>query len=119
MPSIPRDDNFDSSHALLADPYRYISSRCRHHGADLFEARIMMRPTICMTGPRAAELFYAPDAAPEPLRATLFGKGGVASGRGRRTAGPAGGPGPPGFRMGRLPFCQGQAGHAGPVWHKS
>jgi fatty-acid peroxygenase len=81
MPTIPRDSLIDSTFALLADPYRFISKRCRRYGSELFEARILLRRTICMTGARAAELFYDPErfqrtgAAPEPLRATLFGDG--------------------------------------------
>lgn len=80
MPAIPRDDHLDSSTLMLADPYRYISRRCRELGSDLFEARLMLAPTICMSGPDAARLFYDPicfqraGAAPEPLRATLLGK---------------------------------------------
>ncbi|WP_119156217.1 cytochrome P450 [Caldimonas tepidiphila] len=85
MTPMPREHAPDSSLALLADPYRYISRRCREHGSDVFEARLMLQPTICMSGARAAELFYDPErfercrAAPEPLRATLFGKGAVQS----------------------------------------
>lgn len=80
MHAFPRDDHFDSSSALLADPYRYISRRCQQLGSDVFEASIMLTPTLCLTGPAAAELFYQAElfqragAAPEPLRATLFGK---------------------------------------------
>jgi fatty-acid peroxygenase len=80
---MPKDDRFESGLAFLADPYRYIREQCRQQGSDLFEARILLRKTVCMTGPHAAELFYDPrhfvraGAAPEPVRATLFGKGGV------------------------------------------
>lgn len=80
---IPRDPQADSSLALLADPYRFISSRCREHGSDVFETRLLLRPTLCLTGPEAARLFYDDErfaragAAPEALRATLFGEGGV------------------------------------------
>nr|WP_259372052.1 cytochrome P450 [Caldimonas mangrovi] len=68
---------------MLADPYGYIGRRCVEFGTDLFEARLLLRRTICMTGPNAAALFYdrsrfqRTGAAPEPLRATLFGQGGV------------------------------------------
>jgi fatty-acid peroxygenase len=85
MRSIPRDSLLDSSFALFADPYGFISKRCRRFGSELFEARILLRRTICMTGARAAELFYDTErfqrtgAAPEPLRATLFGKDAVQS----------------------------------------
>jgi hypothetical protein len=50
MPSIPHDPKLDSSLALLADPYGFIARRCRKYGADLFEARIMFRSTICLSG---------------------------------------------------------------------
>ncbi|WP_052736678.1 cytochrome P450 [Aquincola tertiaricarbonis] len=80
---IPRDPQIDSSLALMADPYRFIGSRCREHGTDVFEARLLLRPTLCLTGPEAARLFYDEErfarrgAAPEALEATLFGQGGV------------------------------------------
>ena len=80
---IPRLPRWDSSLALLADPYRFIQRACRAAGSDVVATRILLRHTLCMTGPDAARLFYDPErfaragAAPEPLRATLFGKGGV------------------------------------------
>lgn len=83
MPQIPRDSRLDSSLALLADPYGFIGKRCVELGTDLFEARLLLKRTICMTGPKSAELFYdaarfqRAGAAPEPLRATLFGNDGV------------------------------------------
>ena len=83
LPQMPRDPRLDSSLALLADPYGYIGKQCVELGTDLFEARLLLKRTICMTGPQAAELFYDGDrfqragAAPEPLRATLFGNAGV------------------------------------------
>jgi len=83
MSTAPQEAGFDHSLAFLADPYRYISSRCRGLGSDLFETRILLQPAICMSGPEAAAVFYDPErfqragAAPEPLQATLFGKGGV------------------------------------------
>lgn len=83
MQTIPRDRRLDSTMALWRDPYEFISKRCRSHDADLFETRLFLRRTICMSGRDAAELFYNPQrfvrrgAAPEPIRATLLGKGGV------------------------------------------
>jgi fatty-acid peroxygenase len=80
---IPRDASLDSTLALFREPYDFVSNRCRRHGTDLFEARVMLRRTICMTGPEAAKLFYDQDrfirrgAMPEPIRATLLGKGGI------------------------------------------
>jgi fatty-acid peroxygenase len=80
---LSHDLAIDSSKELLADPYRFISERCRNFGTDIFEARILLKPTYCMTGPDMAALFYdslrfkREGAAPEALAATLFGKGGV------------------------------------------
>ncbi|MBY4896979.1 cytochrome P450 [Cupriavidus sp. AU9028] len=68
---------------MMADPYRYLSRRSLALGSDVFESRLLLRRTICMTGPEAVALFYdrqrfqREGAAPEPLRATLFGKGAV------------------------------------------
>ncbi|WP_438029845.1 cytochrome P450 [Sorangium sp. So ce233] len=81
--AIPRDPLPDGTLALLADPYRLIQRRCRQLGADLFETRLLLQRTVCMTGPEAARLFYDPSrftrkgAAPVRLKATLFGSGGV------------------------------------------
>ncbi|QDV34648.1 cytochrome P450 [Tautonia plasticadhaerens] len=83
MPMIPRDRSPESSIALLRDPYGFIPERCRRHGSDLFEARLFLRRTICMTGREAAALFYDPDrfirrgAPPGRVQKTLFGRGGV------------------------------------------
>ena len=83
MPEIPRDRWPDSTLALLSDPNRFISNRCRRYGTDLFQARLMLRKTICMTGPEAAAMFYdegrfaRAGVAPGWLQKTLFGKGGV------------------------------------------
>ena len=82
---LPRLRSFDCSLALLADPYRFIGERCRELNSDVFEARLMLQPTIFLHGAEAAELFYDAErfqrsgAAPEPLRATLFGQGTVQS----------------------------------------
>jgi fatty-acid peroxygenase len=81
--SIPRLKQWDSTFSLLADPYRFIARNCLRQGSDIFETRLQLQPTLCMTGPEAAEVFYDPmrfrreGAAPEPLKATLFGKGAV------------------------------------------
>lgn len=83
VPRMPRDEDFDSTLALLRDPYGLISKRCRHYGTDLFEPRLLLRRTICMTGPETAELFYDQErfvrrgAAPGRVQKTLFGRGGV------------------------------------------
>ena len=83
MPRIPRDTSPESTLALLKDPYRFVSRRCRRHESDVFESRLMLQTTICMTGPEAAQLFYDPSrfirsgAAPKRVVKTLFGQGGV------------------------------------------
>lgn len=80
---VPRTASFDSSLALLNDPYRFIAKRCDALGTDLFEGRLLLRPTLFMRGAEAAELFYRPgrfrrrDAFPRALRRTLVGDGGV------------------------------------------
>lgn len=92
--AIPRLAKWDSSLDLLADPYRFIGRNCAALDSDVFETRLQLQPTICMTGAQAAELFHDPmrfqrqGAAPEPLRATLFGKGAVQGldGEGHATA---------------------------------
>ena len=83
MRPIPRVSGWDQSLDFLADPYRFIGRHCRLLRSDVVQARLLLRPTLCFTGSRAAELFYNESlfcragAAPEPLRATLLGKGGV------------------------------------------
>jgi fatty-acid peroxygenase len=78
---MPRDKSPDSSIALLLDPYRFISKRCRRYRSDVFEARLLLQKTLCMTGPETAQLFYDPDrfmrqgAAPGRVQKTLFGRG--------------------------------------------
>lgn len=73
----------DDTLALLKNPYRFISNKCKDLGTDVFETRVFMHRAYCMTGRDAAELFYNNEyftragASPEPLRATLFGKGGM------------------------------------------
>ena len=83
MRPIPQVSGWDQSLAFLADPYRFIARNCRQLRSEVVQARLLLRQTLCFTGPRAAELFYNESlfcragAAPEPVRATLFGKGGV------------------------------------------
>jgi len=73
----------DSSLGLLLDGYAFIGKRARRHGSDVFEARLLLEKTICLTGREGAELFYdehrfqRAGAAPAMLRKTLVGEGGV------------------------------------------
>lgn len=83
MPPMPRHPFPDAAVPFLLDPYGFIQKNCRRLGADLFQARLLGMPAICMTGPEAAELFYdesrftRTNAAPPPVIKTLFGPGGV------------------------------------------
>nr|WP_264185562.1 cytochrome P450 [Roseicella aerolata] len=68
---------------MLRDPYGFVRERCRRHGSDLFETRLLLHRTVCMTGPEAVRLFYDQDrfarrgVMPERIRSTLLGRGGV------------------------------------------
>ncbi|MEU5567330.1 cytochrome P450 [Micromonospora musae] len=83
MASIPADRSPESSLALLRDGYRFIGSRCDRHGGDIFQTRLLLRPTICLRGRDAAALFYDTDrferakAMPMRVQRTLTGRGGV------------------------------------------
>ncbi|MEV6814515.1 cytochrome P450 [Micromonospora sp. NPDC051296] len=83
MATIPRDRSPDSTVAFLRAGYRFISERCERHGSDIFQARLLLEPTICLRGRPAAELFYDADrfvregAMPTRGQRTLTGRGGV------------------------------------------
>lgn len=83
MPPIPRDEGFDNTLALLRAPYEFVGERCIRYGSDLFETRLLLRRTICMSGPEAARIFYDQGrfvrrgAMPGRIRGTLLGRGGV------------------------------------------
>src|SRR3712207_1564053 len=83
MNLMPRERAPDSTLALLKDPYHFISKRCDELSSDVFLARILLKPTICMRGVDAARLFYdsrrfiRKGAPPLRLQHSLFGKGGV------------------------------------------
>ena len=68
---------------MALDPYGYISNTCRRLGTNVFATRLTLRPAICLSGRRAAELFYDAErfqrsgAAPWRLQFSLFGRGGV------------------------------------------
>jgi fatty-acid peroxygenase len=85
MQPIPRDKSLDATLTLMRDPYRFISKRCRFYESDLFETRLLLENTICMTGPEAARMFYDPSrfvrgaAMPKAIQKTLLGEEGVQS----------------------------------------
>jgi fatty-acid peroxygenase len=83
--AIPRLPGIDHTAAFLADPYRFFSRACARLDSDVVQVRLMLRPCIGLVGAQAAQLFYDKErftrvgAAPEPVRATLLGKGALQS----------------------------------------
>lgn len=83
MAGIPRDRAFDSSLALLREGYDFIPRRCRRYRTDIFATRLMLRPVVCISGPGAAEAFYADgrftrrDAMPRSVLRLLQDRGSV------------------------------------------
>lgn len=83
MIQIPDDGTPESTFALLRDPYEFISKQCQRYHTNLFQTRLRLRKTICMTGYEAAELFYNPQrfkrrgVLPSLVKKTLFGEGGA------------------------------------------
>lgn len=80
---IPYHGFLDHTLALKNDPYRFISKNCRRYKTDVFQTRILFQPTLCMSGPEAAKLFYNPEhfqrpgAQPSRVQNALSGKKGV------------------------------------------
>jgi fatty-acid peroxygenase len=80
VPAVP---GWDHSLQFLADPYRFISRQCRRLGSDVVQARLVLQPTLCLSGPRAARLFHDETrfcrggAAPGPVRAPRSATGPV------------------------------------------
>ncbi|AWM60672.1 cytochrome P450 [Stutzerimonas stutzeri] len=83
MTDIPRDEHLESSLALLGEGYPFIRDRCRRLHSNVFQARLLMQNTVCMSGEEAARLFYderylqREKAMPRMLKKTLIGEGGV------------------------------------------
>ena len=61
MSGIPSDSRLDSTLSFLADPYRFVSARCRELHTDVFETRLMLRRAVCVIGEEAARVFYHPN----------------------------------------------------------
>lgn len=80
---IPRENSLDSSLALMAEGYQFISNRCKQFQTNIFHTRLLGQKVICMSGEEAAELFYDNDlfqrkgAAPNRIQESIFGKNGV------------------------------------------
>ncbi|MCA9912005.1 MAG: cytochrome P450, partial [Anaerolineae bacterium] len=83
MTDMPREEGIDNTRDLINDPYRYIAKTSAEHDSDVFQARILLEDTICMTGRDAAELFYDESlfsrrgAMPGLILHTLLGTDGV------------------------------------------
>ena len=81
--SIPREEGLDHSLSLLREGYMYIPNRKKSSASNLFETRLLGQSAICMSGEKAAELFYDEEkfmrngVAPKRLQKTLFGEEGV------------------------------------------
>jgi fatty-acid peroxygenase len=83
MTDIPRDEHMESSLALLGEGYPFIRDRCLRLHSNVFQTRLLMQNTICLSGEEAARLFYderylqREKAMPRMLKKTLIGEGGV------------------------------------------
>ncbi len=83
MATIPRASGLDQTLSLMRDPYRYISTTAGRLGTDIFRARLLGRPSVCVTGPDAARLvsdtgsFMREGAMPSVVATPLLGQGGV------------------------------------------
>lgn len=80
---VPRDPALDSTLALIREGYPFIWSRCQQLHSDIFTARILGKPAVCIHGPEAARIFYDESklqrhgALPRRVITTLFGKNAV------------------------------------------
>lgn len=78
--SIPHDKCLDNTLKLLLEGYLFIPNRHRKYRSDLFKTRLMGQKVICMSGKRAAKLFYdkyrftRKNVLPKRIQETLFGK---------------------------------------------
>ncbi|MCF7701905.1 hypothetical protein [Loktanella sp. M215] len=68
---------FDSTLHLRRDPYRFVGKTCAKIGSDAFKSRLMLEPTVFLSGVEAARFFYDTTvfkrhgAAPGFLKKTL------------------------------------------------
>ncbi|MCT2583479.1 cytochrome P450 [Actinophytocola gossypii] len=73
----------DSSLSVLLDGYAWMPDRRARTANGIVRTRLFGRPAVGLCGPEAARFFYDEahvrrhGAIPEPVRATLFGKGAV------------------------------------------
>lgn len=81
--TIKGDECPDSTRKLIREGYLYIPDRIRRYQSSLFEARLIGRKTVCMSGKGAASLFYDQNlftrkgAIPGRIQQSLFGKNAI------------------------------------------
>ncbi|HLR63788.1 MAG TPA: cytochrome P450 [Lentibacillus sp.] len=80
---IPREQGLDNTHKLLSEGFHYIPDRRRKFQSDIFQTRLLGQKVICIGGEEASSVFYDQEkfkrkgAAPNRIKESLFGKGGV------------------------------------------
>lgn len=78
--NIPGDICPDNILNLLLEGYLFIPNRIRKYHCELFHTRLLCKKVICMSGKKAAELFYDQhlftrrNVIPKRIQETLFGK---------------------------------------------
>ncbi len=83
MRKFPRVKTPDSTLDAVKKGYLFVTEKCRNLKTDIFITRLLGRKTVCMRGNQAAEMFYNTEyferkkVAPNLVKATLFGHGGV------------------------------------------
>jgi fatty-acid peroxygenase len=81
--SIPKEKCLDNSIKLLSEAYLFIPSRIRKYNSEIFQTRLMGQKVICMSGKKAATIFYDQNwftregAMPRRIQETLFGKNAI------------------------------------------
>ncbi|WP_010529193.1 cytochrome P450 [Lentibacillus jeotgali] len=81
--AIPHEQGLDNTHKLLLEGFDYIPKRRWKFQSDIFRSRLLGQKVVCMGGEEAAEVFYNEEkfkrkgAAPNRIKESLFGKGGV------------------------------------------
>ncbi|WP_338015938.1 hypothetical protein [Halalkalibacillus sediminis] len=80
---MPKDQGLDHTLGLLKEGYYFILNRKDKFDSRVFETRLLGEKAICLVGEEEAKLFYDNDkfsrveAAPNRIKKTLFGEGGV------------------------------------------
>jgi fatty-acid peroxygenase len=82
MSKIPQDKLLDNTLSILQEGYQYITNRRKKFDSDIFKARFMGKPAVCISGEEGAKIFYSDKmqrkgALPKRIKTTLMGKKGV------------------------------------------